>query len=422
MGCLVTVTGPSEDLASFSRILDRVAAVAPGDVRLLSETGEQITYFGFCATPPGADLQPAQLAEQELGPTMGYEARIQRGAFIVTVRAAPDAPLEAFYKKARDQLSRQYAVSLDKLGPAQAQDAALPLTLQDEQVLLAALEAGYFDRERGAGVRDIGERLGKTKSSVETAMRRAIHRLVEYHLATVSQTRGPTSLTFEYWGGVPRSAHYAALLATPELTARVESLNVQAQEAWQIVTAQGPPSHLARLRAIVERPASYPIRAMEVLHQAPEVLVYFDHWARPGSSAQGVSLEHLLYDHCGHAGRLRIQFRHRVARVQAIGPPKCLDAFFDDVIRLMGDRFEIEKIAPRADNPIVEEDVRALRVANDQGYFEIPRRFGLLKVGRELAVSPSTAGTAIRRALRHAILVHVHGARRAEGLRNAHPE
>lgn len=422
VGCLVTVTGQSDTLASFANLLDRVASTVPRDVKLLSMTDGQIVYFGFCATPPGADPQLAQLAERELGPTMSYEARIQGGTFIVTVRAPVDAPLETFYKNALAQLSRHHAISLERLGPAQAQDAALPLSLQDEQILLAALQAGYFAPKRAAGIREIGSNLGKRKSSIGTALRRAIGRLVDCHLAAGPQTRTVPSLTFEYWGGIPRSAHYAMFLATPELSARVESVNVQPREAWQIVIAQGPPALLADLRDVVEWPPTSPIRSMEVLHHARGVLVYFDHWTRPTIPSQGVSLEHVLHDHCGHAGHLRIHFRHGVARVQAVGPLRCLEAFFADVIHLMGNRFEIERIAPRAGVTDAEDETRVLRVARDQGYFEVPRRVGLDGVGCALDVSASTAGNAIRRALRHAILAHVQGARRAEGLRGANAE
>lgn len=415
VGCLVNVRGPSTEISSFAALLARTELAAPNEVRSLSRTTDDIAYFGFCPTPGDGTLQVAQLAERELGPNMTYEARIEGGACIVTVRSHDDAPLEEFYKKARAQLMAQYAVALDRLGPPAPKDAALPLNTQDELVLLVALQAGYFEPERVAGVREIGDMMGKTKSSVETALRRATGRLVDYDLA--AQSPAIPTLVFEYWNGVPKSAHYANLLATPDLRARVESLNVQRDAAWQIVIAEGPPNEINELRQIIELPPTPPIRAMGVLHHAPGTLVYHDHWTRPDDAKEGISLEHILFDHCGRAGRLHIRFRHGVARVNAIGPHECTEAFFSDVMRLMGDRFDIERIPDGVPN--AERDKQVLSVARAQGYFEVPRRHGLLKVGRALDVSASTAGTAIRRAIRRAILQHVQGARRAQDRRGA---
>lgn len=419
VSCLVTVAGTQRSIRTLSELVRKLEVAAPDEVRLLVAEDTRLAYFGYCRTPPDGRLQLAQLAQAHLGPRISYTARITRGNFVATIKAPVNSQLDPFYHRARAQLEPTFKVGLDRLGPATSGGGRPLRSLQDERILLEALNMGYFDQERGGSIRDLSALVSRGKSRTEATLRRAVAHLVDDHLNALADPPLHPTGSFEYWGGTPRSAHYEKLLSTPSLTARVESVNVQRDTAWQIVIAEGPQDEINRLREIVEREPAPPIEAMEVLHHAPELLVYYDRWKRPSDAAVGVSLEHILYDHCGHAGRMAIEFRHQTGRVTAIGTQPCIAHFLNDALLQLGQRFNAEILSPPDATLADSADTRILRTARELGYFAIPRVNGLIKVGRAADVSASTAGLVIRRALRNAIFLHVQGARRARDDRDA---
>lgn len=419
VGTLATVRGPPADVERFAAVLQDAGSKEPDRLRMLLHEPGVLVFFDYCPTPSDGSTQLEQVALDCLGEPFTYRSTIHRGVRQVTVVAPAEAPLERLFSEARERLAPRFNVRLVRLGPPEPSTLPRELDPADERVLLLALREGFFDLSRGASVRDLANAVGRSKTATNEALRRGVALLVSLHLDWSRRPRAqppdpryaPT--VFEFWGAVPKSPHYAHILASPGLSATVESLNVSEDAVWQVIAVDGPDSEIESLGGLLAKPPPPPIVALTVLERIPGRIVYFDKWRRP-SESEGVSIEHLLWDRCGSAGTLKLTIRNHTLRVRVYAPVERLDAFLDDAFLALGKRFSLERLPSSADTtPKEEADLRVLAAAWELGWFGFPRTASLAAVGARLGLSASSVGTALRRAVRRAVVLHVQGAARA---------
>lgn len=411
---LVRVHGDSAEIVELRQRLAAANDARPGRVAIITDQPGALVFFDHCPTPTDGSVSVEQIALEMLGPAIVYESEIGNGECTVRVTAPPGADLDAFYGRVETALAARFHVRFGRIGASSPPERAV--SMDEERALLAALAAGYFEKSRRVGVREMALGQQKSKSAFEETLRGAVLHLAERHTAWLAESdpTGTCTVTIEYWGATPRSPHYAHLMASPRLSARVEALNITDDAAWQVIVVDGPTPDITRLRAALQPPHPPPIEALDILQHEPTRLVFYDRWRRPRAASEGISSEHILYDHCGHAGSLRAEYRHGVGRITAIGPQPCVERFADELVELLGQRYRVRRIPqPRDLRDAEPKATRVFEAAAKLGYFDIPHRVGLAKIADETGVSASTASTLLRRAVRSALLVHVLGAARA---------
>lgn len=409
---LVRVHGSREELKELRARLHTANSARPGRVSIITDQPDVLVYFDHCPTPRDGSVSVEQIALDALGPAIVYESEIGNGECTVHVTAPPGGDLEGFYRRVEAALAPRFRVRFGRIRTTPPPERSI--SMEEERVLLHALHFGYFDKARRVGVRELALHQQKSKSAFEETLRFALLRLSERHTAWLSEPSSTSSATLEYWGATPRSPHYAQLMASPRLSARIEALSITHDAAWQVVVADGPSEDITRLRAALQPPFPAPIEVLDILQHEPTRLVFYDRWHRPRAEAEGISSEHLLFDHCGHAGSLRAEYRHGVGRITALGPQTCIDAFARELTERLGQRYQVRRIP--GPHELRDEEPKATRlfsIAGKLGYFDVPHKVGLAEVAAAAGVSASTASTLLRRALWSAMHVHVPGAARA---------
>lgn len=411
---LVRVHGEPHDIVELRQRLAAANDSRPGRVAVITDQPGALVFFDHCATPTDGSVSVEQIALEMLGPAIVYESEIGNGDCTVRVMAPPGSDLETFYRRVEAALAPRFRVRFGGVRACAPPERAT--SMDEERALLAALSAGYFEKRRRVGVREMALSGRKSKSAFGETLRHAILHLAEGHTAWLAESdpTGACTEALEYWGATPRSPHYAHLMASPRLSARVEALNITYEAAWQVVVVDGPAPDISRLRDALQPPHPPPIEALDILQHEPTRLVFYDRWRRPRAASEGISSEHMLYDHCGHAGSLRAEYRHGVGRITAIGPQSRIERFGDELADLLSQRYQVRRI-PRPKD-LRDAEPKATLVFDEaarMGYFDIPRRVGLAEIAQNTGVSPSTASTLLRRAVRSALLVHVLGAARA---------
>lgn len=180
----LTVWASGDDFESFETALDADVTIA--DYRYLSELREKRLYqIVFPKERETEHLYPIAL-EQNIIP---IRSAITREGIDLTARFPSRDAIAIFRDACRE---REISFHLTQLYREEAAvndggfDTPFGVTDAQREVLLHALEAGYFDVPRRAKLKSIAEELGVTTSAVSTRIRRGQRNLLRNTLAQES--------------------------------------------------------------------------------------------------------------------------------------------------------------------------------------------------------------------------------------------
>lgn len=220
---------------------------------------------------------------------------------------------------------------------------------------------------------------------------------------------------FDLVDGRAATPLFQALSHERTARARLQALSVGAEVVAVLIDYVGPAPAVQRLRDVVQGRGEMPtVLHFDRLVDEEKRLRFVATWRRPPHPSQGVSLEHLLYDHVGPAGLLFGRVESGVISYKAASPGgRGLNEFLDAAQRAFGARFTIRPLrtgpfnagweiedAPRHVEP---EDEALLSVALASGYYDDPKRCGVRELGDVLGVSKSVVARRLRNLERRAM-------------------
>lgn len=154
------------------RVLDAVGGRVGVDERV-TEGDTTLAVTGACLRAAAEDGVEDTLAAHGclLVPPLTYEAGEKR----LQVLALSPAALTGVYHDLRADYEVTVADKREVSAPASAAPgaAAADLTARQASVLRAAVEAGFYDRPRGATTADLADQFGLARSTLEEHLRRA---------------------------------------------------------------------------------------------------------------------------------------------------------------------------------------------------------------------------------------------------------
>lgn len=195
-------------------------------------------------------------------------------------------------------------------------------------------------------------------------------------------------------GGDPPSPHLAFLLRS-SLVAELQHLQVDDEGAWELMLVQGPDEELDTFQRLLDLAPAGRFLELRTVDRARGRLLYYCKWPRPqGETA--VSVEHLVHDFLGGETAVRKSIREGRIRYTLVtdhdqGIPGLLAA----ARAAVGERYrvEVERIGPFLARPRLDArrlaDIQLLRLALRRGYYERPRRVGVIALAKESGISKS---------------------------------
>lgn len=220
---------------------------------------------------------------------------------------------------------------------------------------------------------------------------------------------------FELVDGRAATSLFQALSHERAARARLQALSMGPEVVAVLIDYAGPAVAVQRVRDAMQRGADMPsVLHFDVLQDEEKHLRFVATWRRPPHPAQGVSLEHLLYDHVGPGGLLFGRVEGGVIAYKAASPGgRGLSEFLAAAQAAFGTRFTVRAIrtgpfrpgweiedAPRQ---VAPEDEALLSAALAAGYYDEPKRCGVRELGDALGVSKSVVARRLRNLERRAL-------------------
>lgn len=220
---------------------------------------------------------------------------------------------------------------------------------------------------------------------------------------------------FELVDGRAATSLFQALSHERAARARLQALSIGPEVVTVLIDYAGPEAAVARVRDVIERRTDLAaVLHFDMLIDEERRIRLVATWRRPPHPAQGVSLEHLLYDHVGPAGLLFGRVEGGIIGYKAASPAgRGLTEFLAAAQRAFGARFTVRPLragpfkpgweiedAPRTVEP---EDEALLSAALAAGYYDEPKRCGVRELGDALGVSKSVVARRLRSLERKAL-------------------